>query len=93
MHVKIFGALLAHVAGRDAVGGSTVGFDQGGRLRVAHFDKGHTDENSLLSVEENCSSFGFRGGSRDSVDGFTFGEYRSIMRRIGTDVGWRRIFA
>ena len=37
-HVKIFGALLAHVSGEDAVGGCAVGLDWGGRLRVEHFD-------------------------------------------------------
>ena len=56
-HVKIFGALPAHVAGKDAVGGRSVGIDWGGQLRVAHFNEGRADGNSLLAVEEDCSSF------------------------------------
>ena len=75
-HVKIFGALLAHVAGEDAVGGRAVGFDWGGRMRVAHFNKGRADGNNLLEIQENRSSFGFHGGSHDGEDGLTFGEYR-----------------
>ena len=51
MHVKGFGALPVHVAGEDAVGGRAVCFDQGGRLRVAHFDEGCADGNRLLAVE------------------------------------------
>ena len=49
--------------------------------------------NSLLAVEENCFSFGFRGGSHDDADGLTFGEYRSIRGWSVTDVGWCWIFA
>ena len=92
-YVKSFGALPAHVAGEDAVGGRAVGFDLGGRLRVAHFDEGRADVKSLLAVEENCSSFGFCGGSHGGGNGLTFGEYWSIRCRSGTDVrcGW--IFA
>ena len=60
---------------------------------VAHFDKGRADRNSLLEVEENCSSFCFRDGSHDGADGLTFGECRSIRGWSGTDVGWGRIFA
>ena len=51
MHVKGFGALLAHVAGEDSVGGRSIGFDRGGRLRVAHFDDGYAEGKSLLAVE------------------------------------------
>ena len=86
-HVKGFGALPAHVAGEDSVGGRAVGFDQGGRLRVAHFDEGCADGNSLLAVEENRSSFGFHGGSHDGAEGLKFGEYRSIRGWSETDVG------
>ena len=92
-YVKGFGALPAHVADEDAVGGCAVGFDWGGRLWVAHFEEGRVDGNILLAVEENRSSFGFRGGSHDGADGSTFGEYRSIMGWSGTDVGWGQIFA
>ena len=45
-HVKSFGALLAHVAGEDAVGGRAVGLDLGGRLQVAQFDEGRVDGNA-----------------------------------------------
>ena len=72
-HVKIFGALPAYIVGEDAVGGCAVGLDWGRRLRVAHFDEGRSDGNSLLSVEENCSSLGLCGGSHDGADGLTFG--------------------
>ena len=85
-HVKGFGALLAHVAGEDAVGGRAVGLDWDGRLRVAHFDEIYADGNSLLAVEENCSSLGFRGGNHDGADGLTFGEYRTIRGWSGADV-------
>ena len=50
-HVKFFGALPAHVAGEDAVGGRAIVFDQGGRLWVAHFYKGCADGNSPLDVK------------------------------------------
>ena len=86
-HVKGLGAFPAHVAGEDSVGGRAVGLDWGGRLRVAHFDEGCADGNSLLVVEENRSSFGFCGRSHDGVDGLTFGEYRNIRGWSGTDVG------
>ena len=74
VHVKGFGALLAHVAGEDAIGGCSVGFDCYGRLRVVHFDEGCADENSLLAVEENSSSFGSCSGSHDGADGLAFRE-------------------
>ena len=92
-HVKGFGALPAHVAGDASVGGRAVGFDRGGRLRVAHLDEGCADRNSLLAVEENSSSFGFCGGSHDGADGLTFGEYRSIRGWSGSDMGWWWIVA
>ena len=50
-HVKGFGALPAHVSSDNAVGGCAVGFDQVGRLRVAHLDVGRADGNHLLAVE------------------------------------------
>ena len=50
-HIKGFGALPAHVAVENAVGGRAVSFDWGGRLRVAHFDAGCADGNNLLAVE------------------------------------------
>ena len=77
-HVKIFGALLEHVAGEDTVGGCNVGIDWGGWLQVYHFDEGRADRNSLLAVEENRSSFSLCCGSHDGADGLTFDEYRSI---------------
>ena len=92
-HVKVFRAPPVHVAGEDAVGGRAVGFDWGGRLRVAHFDEGCADGNILLAVEENRSSFGLCGGSHDVADGLTFGEYHPIRGWIGMDVGWGRIVA
>ena len=52
-HVKIFGALPAHVAGDDVVGFCAVGLDRGGRLQVAHFDEERADGNSLLAIEED----------------------------------------
>ena len=82
-HVKSFGEIPAHVAGEDSVGGRAVSLDWGGRLRVAHFDEGRVDGNSLLDVEENRSSFVLRGGSHDGADGLTFGEYRSIWGGSG----------
>ena len=51
-HVKGLEALPENVAGEDAVGGCAVGFDQGGRLWVAHFNEGCADGNSLLAVKE-----------------------------------------
>ena len=36
-HAKYFGAFLAHVSGKDAIGGFAVSFDCSGRLRMAHF--------------------------------------------------------
>ena len=86
-HVKIFGALPAHVAGEDAVGGRAVGLYWGGRLRVAHFDEGRADENSLLAVEEDRSSFSLCGRSHDSTDGLTFGEDWSVWSGSRPDVG------
>ena len=85
-HVKGLGAFTAHVAGEDAVGGRAVGLGRGGRLRVSHFDEGCADGNSLLAVEENSSSFGFRGGSHDGADGLKFGEYRTIRGWSGADI-------
>ena len=85
-HVKGLGALPTYVAGDDAVGGRAVGLDWGGRLRVAHFDEGCADGNSLLDVEENRSSFSFRIGSHDGADGLEFGEYRTIRGWSGADV-------
>ena len=52
-----------------------------------HFYEGFADKNSLLVVEENRSSFGFRGGSHDCADGLTFGEYKTIRGWSGADVG------
>ena len=72
-HVKGLGEFPAHVAGEDDVGGCAVGLDRGGRLQVSHFDEGCAYGNSLLAVEENRSSFGFRGGSHDGADSLTFG--------------------
>ena len=56
-HVKGLVAFLAHVAGGDAVGGSAVGLDRGGRLRVAHIGEVSADGDGLLAVEENCTGF------------------------------------
>ena len=92
-HVKIFGALLAHVADEDAVGGCAVIFDRGGRLRVTHLDEGCAYGNSLLSVEGNPSSFGFSCLSHDGADDLTFGEYWSVRGRSETYVGWWCIVA
>ena len=77
-HIKGFGALPVHVSGEDAAGGRAVVFDWGGRLRVDHFGEVRAYGNSLLDVEENCSSFGFYGGSHDGVDSLPFVEYWSI---------------
>ena len=93
MYVKGFGALPANVASEDAVGGRAIGFDQGGRLWVAHLYEGCADGDGLLALEENCSSFGFHGGIHDSADGLTFGEYWSIRDWSGTDMGWWLIVA
>ena len=87
VHVKIFGALPAHVAGKNSVGGRTVVLDWGGRLWVAHFDEVRADGNSLLAVEEDCSSFGLGGGSHDGTDGLIFGEYWSIWSWSRPDLG------
>ena len=92
-NVKGFGALLAHVSGADTIGGRAVSFDGVGRLRVAHFNEGFGYGNSLLAIEENPSSFSFRGGMHGGADVLTFGEYWSIRGWIGTDVGWWWIFA
>ena len=86
-YIKSLGALPVHVAGEYAVGGCAVSLDRGGRLRVAHFDEGRADGNSLLAVEENRSSVGHRGGSHDGSDGFKFGEYWSIWGGSRLDVG------
>lgn len=37
---------------------------------MAHFDKGSADRNSVLSVEEKGTDFGFRGRSCDSTQRF-----------------------
>ena len=50
-HVKFLGAFTVHVASEDAVGGRAISLDKGGRLRVAHFNEGCADGNSLLAVE------------------------------------------
>ena len=50
-HVKCLGAFSVNVPGEDAVEGCAVCLDRGGRLRVAHFDEGYADGNSLLAVE------------------------------------------
>ena len=92
-HVKSFGALLAHVASEDAVGGRAVSLDWGGQLRVANFDEGHADGNILLAVEEYRSSFGLSGASHDGVDGLTFGEDRSVWSGSRPYVGQWWIFA
>ena len=86
-HAKGFGSFPEHVVSEDSVGGCAVGLDQRGRLRVAHFNEGCADGNSLLAVEENCSSFGFRGGSHDVADGLTFGYYWTIRGWSGADIG------
>ena len=77
-HVKGLGALLAHVAGDDAVGGCAVDIDQGGRLWVDHLGEGCVDGNGLLAVEENRTGFCFRGRSHEGTDGLTFSEYWTI---------------
>ena len=87
-HVKIFGALPAHVAGDYVVGGHAVGLDWCGRFWVAHFDEGRADGNSLLAVDEDCSSFGLSCGSHDGADGLTFSEDRSVWIGSRPDVGW-----
>ena len=85
-HVKGLGAFTAHVAGEDAIGGCSVGLDRGGRLQVAHLGEGCADRNGLLAVEENCTSFCFRGGSHDGADGLEFGEYCTIRGRSWANV-------
>ena len=86
-HAKIFAVILAYVASEGDVGGRAVNIDWGGRLRVAYFDEGRADGNSLLAVEENRSSFRLRGGSHDSADHLIFGEYWSIQGVSGSDAG------
>ena len=78
LHVKGLGAFLAHVAGADFIWDFSVGLDRGGRLQVSHLGEGCADGNGLLAVEENRSSFCFRDGIHDGVDGLTFGEYWTI---------------
>ena len=92
-YVKIFGALPAHDANEDAVRGCSVSLDWGGRLRVAHSNEGRMDGNSLLAVEEYCSSFGFGDGSHDGADGLIFGENWYIWGGSRPDVGRWWIFA
>ena len=52
-HVKRFGVITAYVTGEDAVGGSDLSLDWGGRLQVAYFDEGRADGNSILDIEED----------------------------------------
>ena len=85
-HVKGLGAFPAHVAGEDAVGGSAVGVDQVGQLRVEYLGEGCADGNNLLSVEENRTGFCFLRGSHDGVDGLAFGEYWTIRGRSWANV-------
>ena len=85
-HVKGLGACPEHGAGEDNVGGRDVGLGRGGRLQVTHFDEGCANGNSLLAVEENRSSFSFRGGSHDGAYGLEFGEYHTIRGWSGADV-------
>ena len=73
-HVKCFEAFPAHVAVEDAMGGFAVSFDWSGRLRMAHFNQGHVYRNSLLAVEEDCTSFRLGGRCHDSADGMELGE-------------------
>ena len=51
-----------------------------------HLGEGSADGYSLLTVEENCTGFCFRGGSHDGADGLIFGEYRTIRGWSGADV-------
>ena len=61
-HVKLFGAFPAHVDGEDAVGGFDTSLDRSGRSRMAHLNEGFADENSLLAVVEDCTSFSLGSG-------------------------------
>ena len=85
-HVKGLGAVPAHVAIEDAVGGCAVGLDRGGQLRMSHIGEGCADGDSLMVVEKNCTGFCFRGGSHDNADGLTFGEYWTIRGRSWKNV-------
>ena len=79
--------LLAHFSGEYAIGDCAVSIDWVGQLQVVHFDEGRADGNSLLAIEENCSSFSLRSRSHDGADGLTFGEYWYIQGGSGPDVG------
>ena len=63
--------------------GEIIGKIFSSRMLVAHFDKGCADGNSLLAVEENCSSFGFCGGSHDGADGLHLVSIVPIGVRVG----------
>ena len=74
MRVNYLGAFLEHVAGEDAMGGVAVSFYCSCRLRMAHFNQGFADGNSLLAVEEDCTRFSHGGGSHDGADILALGE-------------------
>ena len=74
-HVKIFGAFPAHVSCEDDMGSCVVSLDWIGRLRMSHFNQGHADGNSLLAVEEYCTSLSLGGRCHDNADGLSLGDY------------------
>ena len=86
-YVKCFGAFPAYVAGEDAMGFFAVGFYWSGRLRMAHFNQGCADGNSMLAVEEYCNGFSLISGSHDGADGLVLGEDRAVWSGSRSDGG------
>ena len=87
-HDKCFGAILAHADSADSVGGFVVIFDLSGRLRMAYFNQGRADGNSLLAFEEDRTGFSLGGGCHDGADRLSLCEDRDVWSWSRPD--WRR---
>ena len=73
-YFKCFGTFMAHVSGEDDIGGFAVSFDWSERLKMAHFNQGCVDGNSLLVVEKYCTGFSLGDGCHDVADALAIGE-------------------
>ena len=69
------------------MGGFTVSFDLSWRLRMAHFNQGRADGNSLLAVEEDCTSYSLGVRCHDGSDGMSLGKDWAVWSGSGSDGG------